>query len=163
MTALGLLLLFIPACGLDEISDELVVTETVPPPDGVAASSHRITRELGLGADGDDIDEGFITYVTISVVGPEEATLFPFAAIQIYASAGGERSLVAEGTDFLQDETSRSLSVQYTANIKPFLAASDFSLEWDIIYKSAAAGATYPRSGIDLTTVVGFDIDIAIL
>ena len=157
----GMLIVVGVGCGLDEISDQISVVETVPAPSGIAAA-HRISRELGLGADAEQVDSGTITDVTIRVVGPDGADLFPFAHIQIDVVAGGARETLAQGTNFQLGETSRALAVEYSSDIKPFLAAEDFSLQWSIIYKTAGSGE-YPRGGIELQTVVGFDIDIDLL
>jgi hypothetical protein len=142
------------------ISDELRVVETIPEPQGIAPAAHRISRSLGLGAEAADVESGRITGARVTVLGPEGADLFAILRLDINVAAGGERSLVASAGEFQEGETARELTVEFTSDIKPFLAAEDFTLEWDVFYK---AGVDFPSGGLDLETVIDFDIDVQVL
>lgn len=156
---LGALIGLFSSCTIDDISEELRVVELVPAPSGVAAA-HRISRTLGLGQDTDRVDRGDVTSVQIRVVGPDSADLYSFLRIDIYVSTGSARELLASATDFEEGETSRRPDVLYGGDIKPFLAAEDFTLEWEIYYRT---NASFPGGGLELETVIGFNIDVEII
>lgn len=158
------LLLFVTSawsgCTIEDISDELRVVTTVPAPSGVAPAAHRLSRSLGLGQDTDQVSRGEVTDVKLTVLSPDDADLFSLLRIDIFVEAGGERELLASADDFQAGETTRSPDVQYTSDIKPFLSASDFTIEWEVYYKT---GGAFPAGGIELETVIGFNIDVEIL
>ena len=155
--ACGLLLLMsnMFGCTLDDVYDEIRIVETIPAP-GASSAPHRISRTVGLGDEGDRVEEGQIESVTISVLSPDDADLFDLLQIQIYVQSD---SLLAEGTDFVEGERSRSLNVLYTDDIRPLLENSELTIDWYIYYKSESGGG-FPAGGIELETVIGFNIDV---
>ena len=150
----------ITGCTLEDISDELRVVELVPAPTGVAPAPHRLSKTLGLGEDTDRVERGEVTSVKIRVVSPDTADFTSFLRIDIYVRAGSERELLASAADFEGGETSRQPEVLYTGDIKPYLASDDFTLEWEIYYRQ---NASFPSGGMELETVIGFNIDVEIL
>lgn len=160
MVLFGAALCCFAGCTIDDISDELRVVELIPAPSGVAPAPHRLSRTLGLGEDTDRVERGEVTNVKIRIVSPDSASLTSFLRIDIYVRAGSERELLASATDFEEGETSRQPEVLYTGDIKPFLASDDFTLEWEIYYRQ---NASFPNAGLELETVIEFNIDVEIL
>jgi hypothetical protein len=168
LAALGLVSVASSGCTIEDVSDEIRVVELVPAPSGSTAPPHRIERQLTLGdKDTDRVEEGSITEVTLSVVSPEDASLFSFLRIDIKVCSSQLTSCqagccaLATGTDFQEGERSRQLTVQFTQDITPFLQASDFTVRWEIYYKSQVGG--FPSEGIRLESVVRFNVDIEII
>lgn len=160
LLACGLLLLMFNAvsCTLEDVYDEIRVVETIPAP-GASFAPHRISRTVGLGDEGDRVDEGQIESVTISVLSPDDADLFDLLQIQIYVQSDLP---LAQGTDFVEEERSRSLTVEYTDDIRGLLENSELTIDWYIYYKSESGGG-FPAGGIELETVIGFNIDVELI
>jgi hypothetical protein len=146
-------------CTLDDVSDEIVIVENVPAPDGVGAA-HRLSRRLSLGEGSEAVSSGHFTGVSIEVTGPPGSDLSAFLRIDINVDTGNEVARVAQATDFTEGELSRELTLEYTGDIKPFLSSSNLEVQWEVYYRT---GADYPAGGIDLETVISFDVDITIL
>lgn len=157
-----LLLIATPAlteCTVDDVRNSIIVVERVPAPSG-AGDAHRLNRSLGLGGNTSRVERGGFTSVTLRVLSPQDADLFPYLRIELWVRTQEGRSQLAVGADFEQGETERALDVIFTGDITPFLADEDLQVEWDIFYRS---GVSYPASGIDLETTIGVSVDVRIL